>query len=427
MLGSRYYLDAGPSTRADGEHSVRIAPPPSVSLAMSQHVGLPAVVCVVPGQRVAAGEKVGEAAPNGLSLPVHSPICGTVTEVARRINPRGRSDVFVTVSNDFGSDSVPAVPYGGDPEDLLALCAFLKDMGLVGMGGSGYPVYAKLKNAGQNTKRLIINATECEPFCSSTARIIAEHPDEVLRGAAILKTVLKPDEVRLVIEKRHRKLGMKLCELSRGLLEPAIVTDRYPIGDERQIVRALYKKELSGDALPSAVGCAIFNAATCAAVSRAVDRGLPLTHRIVTVNGDCVTRKKNLILPLGVDIREAVKNCGGFVTKPYMLVLGGPMLGYSVDSPQAAVTKPTTAILAFRERFRSGNEDCIHCGRCVKICPMGLMPFYFERAVRSKLPLGAGRNFDPSLCSECGLCTYICPANVPLNYLIKIAKKKEAL
>ena len=428
MSGAQFYLDTGSSTRADGLGSVRIPPPETVVLPMGQHVGIPAVPCVKPGDRVMKGQTVGEAAPAGLSVPVHASVSGTVTSVRQRTDAVGRPVTCVTIENDFGTDThESAAPYGGDPEDFDALVRFIKDKGLVGLGGSGYPVYAKLKNVKKSARTLIINATECEPFCSSTTRTLIERPKYVIRGAQILSSLLGPDETILVTEYRHRRLGAKLCEISRGVMRPRAVPDRYPTGDERQIVKYLFKKELSADALPSAVGCAVFNAATCAAIAAAVDRGTPMTERIITAAGDCFAEKKNLLVPLGTSVREISKSCGGFVSKPYMLVLGGPMLGTCADSEETPVTKTVGAVLAFRERCRSGSEDCIHCGRCVKACPMGLMPFYFERSVRSSLPLPARRGFDPSLCCECGLCTYICPANVPLNYLIKIAKKRGAV
>ncbi|MBQ9544318.1 MAG: RnfABCDGE type electron transport complex subunit C, partial [Clostridia bacterium] len=381
-----------------------------------------------PGDTVIKGQTVGEAAEVGLSVPVHASVSGKVTEVSQKTDAAGRAVTCVKIENDFGTGvHESAEPYSGDPEDFDAAVRFIKDKGLVGLGGSGYPVYAKLKNVRRSTKTLIINATECEPFCSSTTRTLIESPKDVIRGARILTALLSPVNVFLVTETRHRKLGAKLCEISKGTMEPKTVPDRYPAGDERQIVKALFKKELSADALPSAAACAVFNAATCAAIAAAFDRGTPFTERIVTASGDCFAQKKNLRVPLGTSVRELSKSCGGFVSKPYMLVLGGPMLGNCADSREAPVTKTVGAVMAFRERCRSGSEDCIHCGRCVKVCPMGLMPFYFERAVRSSLPLPARRTFDPSLCCECGLCTYICPANVPLNYLIKISKKRGAV
>lgn len=428
MSGSQFYLDTGSSARADGLKSVPIPPPETVELPMCQHVGIPAVPCVKPGDRVMTGQTVGEAAPAGLSVPVHSGISGTVAAVRQITDAAGRPVMCVRIENDFGTATHgSAAPYEGDPEDFDALVKFIKDKGLVGLGGSGYPVYAKLKNVRKSTRTLIINATECEPFCSATARTLIERPNDVIRGAQILSTLLKPVNTYLVTENRHKKLSERLCEISRGVLQPKTVPDRYPSGDERQIVKFLFNRELTADALPSALSCAVFNAATCAAIAAAVDRGSPMTERLLTASGDCFAEKKNLRVPLGTSVRELSKSCGGFVAKPYMLVLGGPMLGNCADSAEAPVTKTVAAVLAFRDRCRSGNEDCIHCGRCVKVCPMGLMPFYFERAVRSSLPLPARRSFDPSLCCECGLCTYICPANVPLNYLIKIAKKRGAV
>ncbi len=427
MFPSKYYLDTSDALRADEIPSVPVPPPDTVRLPMSQHVGLPAVPAVKISDEVLRGQIIGEAAPNGLSLPVHSPISGRVKAIEVSMNSRGKSDTFVVIENDFSRKVHESVkPYDGDPEDFDAIAAFFKEKGLTGMGGSGYPVYAKLKSAKNRTETLIINATECEPFCSATTRRITESPEEMIRGALLLSRLLQPRATLLVTERRHKRLGKTLCELSRGKLELRTVTDRYPIGDERQIIRALFKKELPADTLPLAAGCAIFNAATCVEIASAMSSGLPLCEKIITVNGDCVGEKKNLLVPLGISLRDAAKSCGGFRQRPYMLICGGPMLGYSVDTADAVVAKYTSAILAFRERFRSGNEDCIHCGRCVKICPMRLMPFYFERMAKGELSEHLRNSFDPSACCECGLCTYVCPANVPLNYLIKIAKKKEA-
>lgn len=427
MFPSKYYIDTGHTHRADDLASVPLPPPDSVCLPMSQHVGLPAVPVVKISEEVCRGQVIGESAPNGLSLPVHSPISGRVKAIEVRTNSRGRSDTFVVIENDFCQTLHESVrPFAGNPLDFEACIAFFKEKGLVGMGGSGYPVYAKLKNARNTTRTLIINAVECEPLCSATTRQILEAPDRLVHGVRILAGLLHPRQVLLVTEKRHRHIAQQLCALAPNVFKPRTVSDRYPIGDERQILKALFQKELPAEALPSAAGCAIFNAATCVQIAKAMETGLPMTERIVTVNGDCVGRKRNLTVPLGTRVRDVIKSCGGFLKKPYMLVCGGPMLGYCVDSAEAVVARYTSAVLAFRDRSHSGNEDCIHCGRCVKICPMRLIPYYFERSVRGKLPPLAKNAFDPTACSECGLCTFICPANVPLNYLIKIAKKKEA-
>lgn len=427
MFSSNYFPDTALHLRIDRSPSLPIPPPDRIALPMSQHVGLPAVPAVKISDEVKRGQIIGEAAPNGLSLPVHSPISGRVKAIETRVNSRGKADVFVVIENDFSLSPHESLrPYEGDEEDFDALIAHFKAKGLVGMGGGGYPVYAKLKNAKNRAKTLIINATECEPFCSSTTRQIIEAPREMLRGALLLGKLLHAEQILLAMEKRHVSLGKTLCEMSGGRLVLKAVPNRYPIGDERQLLRHLLKKELPANALPSAADCAIFNAATCVHVALSLSQGLPLCERIVTVSGDAVGKKQNLVVPFGTSVQDVAKSCGGFRQKPYMLVCGGPMLGYSVDSPDAVVAKYTSAVLAFRERCRSGNEDCLHCGRCVKVCPLRLMPFYFERAARSALSPLLKNRFEPSLCTECGLCTYVCPANVPLNYYIKLAKKQEA-
>ena len=406
---------------------VDLPAPPVVEIPLSQHIGVPCTPTVSAGDRVLRGQLIGEV-PAGLGCPVHSSVSGTVKEISSRVGVQGRPVPTVIIENDGeGTLSPDVVPFSkrlGDtsPEEIVDV---IRRAGISGMGGATFPTWAKLSGAIGKVNRLIINCAECEPFITVNHRLMLEHPEELVGGAKILLRALGLPSGDIAIEDNKLNAADRVAaEIGESpLLNIKLMRTKYPQGDERQLIFALTGREVPEGKLPADVGCVVFNAETCSAIYRAFAEGMPLIERCVTVDGDCVREPKNLRVPLGTPVRSLIEFCGGLVRTPFKLINGGPMMGAATWDFDAPVTKGTSAILVFSEEFAAMKDDfaCIRCGRCVKNCPMHLMPVYLAQYAM------AG-NYDETAklhvmsCVECGTCSYNCPGNVPIVQYIRVAK-----
>ena len=406
---------------------VDLPAPPVVEIPLSQHIGVPCTPTVAVGDRVLRGQLIGEV-PAGLGCPVHSSVSGTVKAISSRVGVQGRPVPTVIIENDGeGTLSPDVVPFSkrlGDtsPEEIVDV---IRRAGISGMGGATFPTWAKLSGAIGKVNRLIINCAECEPFITVNHRLMLEHPEELVGGAKILLRALGLPSGDIAIEDNKLNAADRVAaEIGESpLLNIKLMRTKYPQGDERQLIFALTGREVPEGKLPADVGCVVFNAETCSAIYRAFAEGMPLIARCVTVDGDCVREPKNLRVPLGTPVRSLIEFCGGLVRTPFKLINGGPMMGAATWDFDAPVTKGTSAILVFSEEFAAMKDDfaCIRCGRCVKNCPMHLMPVYLAQYAM------AG-NYDETAklhvmsCVECGTCSYNCPGNVPIVQYIRVAK-----
>ncbi|MGM9597307.1 MAG: electron transport complex subunit RsxC [Eubacteriales bacterium] len=406
---------------------VDLPAPPVVEIPLSQHIGVPCTPTVAVGDRVLRGQLIGEV-PAGLGCPVHSSVSGTVKAISSRIGVQGRPVPTIIIENDGeGTLSPDVVPFSkrlGDtsPEEIVDV---IRRAGISGMGGATFPTWAKLSGAIGKVNRLIINCAECEPFITVNHRLMLEHPEELVGGAKILLRALGLPSGDIAIEDNKLNAADRVAaEIGESpLLNVRLMRTKYPQGDERQLIFALTGREVPEGKLPADVGCVVFNAETCSAIYRAFAEGMPLIERCVTVDGDCVREPKNLRVPLGTPVRSLIEFCGGLVRTPFKLINGGPMMGAATWDFDAPVTKGTSAILVFSEEFAAMKDDfaCIRCGRCVKNCPMHLMPVYLAQYAM------AG-NYDETAklhvmsCVECGTCSYNCPGNVPIVQYIRVAK-----
>ena len=406
---------------------VDLPAPPVVEIPLSQHIGVPCTPTVAVGDRVLRGQLIGEV-PAGLGCPVHSSVSGTVKAISSRVGVQGRPVPTIIIENDGeGTLSPEVVPFSkrlGDtsPEEIVDV---IRRAGISGMGGATFPTWAKLSGAIGKVNRLIINCAECEPFITVNHRLMLEHPEELVGGAKILLRALGLPSGDIAIEDNKLNAADRVAaEIGESpLLNIKLMRTKYPQGDERQLIFALTGREVPEGKLPADVGCVVFNAETCSAIYRAFAEGMPLIERCVTVDGDCVREPKNLRVPLGTPVRSLIEFCGGLVRTPFKLINGGPMMGAATWDFDAPVTKGTSAILVFSEEFAAMKDDfaCIRCGRCVKNCPMHLMPVYLAQYAM------AG-NYDETAklhvmsCVECGTCSYNCPGNVPIVQYIRVAK-----
>ncbi|MGN1409597.1 MAG: electron transport complex subunit RsxC [Eubacteriales bacterium] len=403
--------------------------PQKVTIPLSQHIGTPAAPCVNVGDAVTVGQKIGDVPESALGCPVHSSISGTVTEIVKKTVPTGAVVEHIVIENDMLStpcpDNAPITKKLTDctPEEIISV---IRNAGISGMGGAAFPTYAKIRSALGKVDKIIVNCAECEPFITANHRLLLEHPASVINGIKILLKALSARTAYIAIEDNKLDAAEKLEELLEGskMISVKIMKTKYPQGDERQLIYALTGVEIPTGKLPADVGCVIFNAETCAAIYRAFAYGQPLINRVVTVDGDCIRRPKNLLVPIGATLPDIISFCGGLKRRPAKLISGGPMMGMAQWDPEMPVTKSTSAVLLFSERFGKKNIEkpsCIHCGKCVNNCPMHLMPMYIAQYSMTGNYKRA-EEYGAMSCVECGSCSYNCPGGVEIVQHIRKAK-----
>lgn len=389
--------------------------PETLIFPVSQHIGAPCEPCVKTGDRVCVGTKIADS-PAPVSAPVHSSVSGEVSAIAPMPAPGGAKIMSVIIKNDFADELDLSVKPLGDykniaPDDIPAR---VREAGIVGMGGAAFPTHIKLcppKTAKIDT--VIINGAECEPYLTSDHRVMLETPEDIILG---LKIVLyrfgidngyigieqnKPDAIGVISALAAREKGMKTARLRT----------KYPQGGERQLIRAITKREVPSGGLPSDVGVVVLNVDTCAAIARKFLHGAPLTRRIVTLSGGAVKTPANYSVRIGTPFDFLIEKGGGFITPPKKIVMGGPMMGVAQTRLDVPVVKGTSAILALtaEELPMPDESPCVRCGDCVRGCPMGLMPLYLnDYAVAGNLD--KCEEFGITDCIECGCCGYLCPA-----------------
>lgn len=405
-----------------------ISPPELVSIPLSQHIGVPATAIVKKGDTVTVGQKIGDVA-GGLGCPVHSSVSGVVTDIVKKTSQNGTPVEHVVIQNDYQNTVCPTVrPISKKLTEVTTeeIIEIVREAGIVGMGGAAFPTYAKLQSAMGKVDKIIVNSAECEPFITANHRLLLEHPLYVINGVKILLKALGVRTAYIAVEDNKPDAIERLEELTEGskMISVKVMKTKYPQGDERQLVYALTGVEIPSGKLPADVGCVIFNAETCAAVYSAFAYGTPLISRIVTVDGDCVKRPKNLLVPIGTRVPDLIEFCGGLVRTPTRMINGGPMMGTAQWDTEMSVTKSTSAVLLFSESFgkkKVPTQTCIRCGKCIRNCPMHLMPMYIAQF--SKIhDLKRAEEYGAMNCVECGSCSYNCPGGVEIVQHIRVAK-----
>lgn len=398
--------------------------PKLVSIAMSQHIGAPCKPLVAVGQRVTVGQKVGDG--TGLCAPVHASVSGTVVAVEERPHPGGTQVLSVVIENDGRDDLSPDIhPRESIGElDAQALIDILREAGITGMGGAGFPTYFKLSSGLGKVDTVIVNGAECEPYITADDRLMRQTPERVMGGLRIIRKILQPERTAIGIEANKPEA----IEAMRAVLEEGVellpLRVRYPQGAEKQLIQSVTGRCVPLGGLPASVGCAVFNAATCAAIYDAVYAGMPLVRRAVTVTGGAIAHPGNFIAPIGTPFSELIEAAGGFACTPYKILCGGPMMGLAQYTIDAMTIKGCNAITCLSEKDRRGQaaQHCIRCGKCVENCPMHLMPLFMHKASAAG-KLERLRELHVADCIECGCCAYGCPAGIPLVQSFRTAKR----
>jgi len=408
---------------------VDLPSPRLVAIPMQQHIGAPAIPKVKKGDYVKIGQTIGDFE-NGLSCPVHASISGTVTDIEMRNSYTGYGKTaHIIIENDFTDTlSEEIVPYDGKLKDASTdeIIEIVRKAGISGMGGASFPTYAKISSAVGKAHELIVNCAECEPYITENHRLMLEHPDEIIGGAKILMHACGVEHATIAIENNKLDAADVLTKLTENEdnISVEILKTKYPQGDERQLMYVLKGVQLPAGKLPADVGCVIFNAETCLSVYNAFYKGMPLIKSVVTIDGDAVNEPKNVRIPLGVSIGDVLDFCGGTKDNVYKIITGGPMMGAAQWDYNAVVMKNTSAILVFSDKQKNiATPACIHCGKCVSVCPMHLMPNYLAQFSKDGNDEMA-EEFNILSCVECGSCTYTCPGNVPIVQYIRTEKGK---
>lgn len=398
-------------------------PPREVVIPLLQHIGKPCTPLVKAGDHVDMGQKIGDG--EGLCVPVHASVSGTVKAVEPRSHPSGQPHLAVVIENDFQNTYHSAVPPCADTDalDADALIRRIREAGLVGMGGATFPTDIKA-NIGK-VETLIANACECEPYITADDALLCTDADQAIRGLRLLRQLLKPRRTVIAIEdNKERAVSILTDKLKQqDEVELVVLPTRYPQGAEKQLIQAVTGRQVPPGHLPFSVGCAVFNAGTVAAVYRAVYEGKPVTKRIVTVTGEGVKEPKNLIVRIGTPFAQVIEAAGGLTEDACKVLSGGPMMGTAQGELAAPVLKGTNAVLCLTSANPTPERPvCIRCSKCVEVCPMHLQPLYLYRYEAAR-NLDALQALHVTDCIECGCCSYTCPGQLPLTERFRAAKQ----
>ena len=413
---------------AEEQKILEFPEPDILVIPMSQHIGAPCKPLVKKNDLVKVGQKIGDN--QGLCVPVHASVSGKVKAVEMRPHTSGTTQTSVVIENDhlgtLHEDVKPRTQEEVDaltPEELISI---IREGGIVGMGGATFPTHVKLSGGIGKVDTVIVNAGECEPYIVSDDRICQEYPNELISGLKIIMKILGLETAHIGIED-NKPTAAKILRRALGPnsgITVDVLPAKYPQGAEKQLIYAVTGREVPSGGLPAAVGCAVFNAATCKAIHDVVYEGMPLIKRVVTVSGDIVMEPKNLIVPVGTsfnDLLEAV----GHSENPYKVISGGPMMGFTQYDLNVPTTKGVNAItiLGRKNKFAVEDSRCIRCGKCIDACPMKLMPVLMYKALYTGdvEEMKATHIMD---CIECGSCAYTCPACVPLVLSFRSGKQQ---
>ena len=407
-----------------------------VAVMLSQHIGAVCKPLIRKGDAVQAGQKIGDS-DAFVSAPVHSPINGKVKEIALRSHAvLGRSQAIVidALEHNPSRRSYFKLPGNFNEDNYSAeqICEAVREAGIVGMGGAGFPTRVKIVQDPRMPKEvLIINGCECEPYITCDYRIMLEWTNQIIAGIKLARKASGCSKVFIGIEDNKPQAIEVVSEALRKAGDNGIqvvpVKTKYPQGGERQLIRAILRKTVPTGGIPPMIGVVVLNMATTAAIAEAVVSKLPLTHRVVSVTGEAIAKPGNYYVAIGTSVEDLLEFCGSVTQKSAKIVLGGPMMGIAIADMKTPITKTTNAVTVLtkeqigRAKFARRQTACIRCGRCLEVCPENLNPTKIAHAVKNNL-LSVAESYYIKACIECGCCSYICPANIELTGYIKTGK-----
>ncbi len=422
-----YYGGIHPAENKERTEHLPLRPfpdPDTVAINLSQHAGAPANCIVKVGDHVDVGQKVGEAAAF-ISANVHASVSGTVIAIEDRPHAtRGVPTACVVIENDKKYTLHESVRPRGELKDLSPadIVAIVKEAGIIGMGGAGFPMYVKLmpKNP---IDTVLLNGCECEPMLTADHRVLLEQAEQVIFGLQAICKAVGAGKGIIAVEDNKADAIEKLQEMVAELpnIEVCSVRTKYPQGAEKMLIKRVLGRQVPGGGLPADVGCVVANVSTAKAIADAVRLGLPLVERVVTVTGDRVRNPGNFLVRIGTGTKALLEHCGGIEgDEPAIVKIGGPMMGAVQPDADVPITKCSNGITVF-SADPTAETACIRCGRCVDVCPMELKPLNLARYAKGE-NWAACRDEGVMNCLECRCCEHICAAKIPLVARFRAAK-----
>ena len=401
---------------------VRFPVPETVVIPLSMHLGAPAKAIVNVGDYVKMGQKIGEA-DGFISAPVHSSVSGTVVAIEDRPHATRGTCPSIVIEND-GKDLLDeTIKPNKSLDELTAaeIIEIVKNAGIVGMGGAGFPTYVKL-NPGKPIDAVLVNACECEPMLTADHRVLLEYADDIIFGLqAEMKTVSAPKGIIVIEENKPDAIALmreKVADIEG--IEVLEVTTQYPQGGEKMLIKRAMGRSVPSGKLPADVGACVSNVSTVKAIADAIKTGMPLIERVTTVTGKYIPNPQNFIVRVGTPAAKLVEACGGISAEDVLVKAGGPMMGFPQTTLETPIMKGSNGIIAIDNDYTEANE-CIKCGRCVDVCPMELKPLHYYKLV-AKQDFQGCKDMNIMDCMECRCCEYICSSKLPLVTMIKMGK-----
>jgi len=405
--------------------------PGKVILPVQQHIGAPAVPIVKKGDLVKKGQLIAEGKAL-VSSNVHATISGKVVEVSDQPHPVQGKCQAITIESDGLDEWAEGILTERDWQKLAPaeIVEIIKDAGIVGLGGATFPTHVKLTPpADCSIDTLLINAAECEPYLTADHRTMLEYTERVITGIQIIRQVLGVRNAIIGIEDNKMDAVKVMSQAAAGTgIKVAAVPTRYPQGAEKTLIKTLLGREVPSGKIPPSIGIVVQNVGTAVAICDAVVSGVPLIERVVTVSGGAIKEPKNLLLRIGTTFAAAIEQCGGLVSPPKKIIMGGPLMGMAQYTADVPVIKGASGILAFtaEEAKDAPESPCIRCGSCLEACPMGLNPSMLSILGERSFVEEAVNQYHLLDCMECGCCTYVCPAKRKIIHYIRYSKKMSA-